>query len=63
VLFLCVDVYDAGTYALSVLDIVDDQPNVKHYHIRNLDKGGFFISHRSPFKTLEQLVQFYSGKA
>jgi len=51
-----------GTYALSVLDMVDNQPNVKHYHIKILDSGGFYISYKNKFKSLEELVQFYSGK-
>lgn len=49
-----------GTYSLSVKF---NDPNrgsiVKHYRIRNLDDGGFYISTRITFKTLEQLVKHY----
>jgi len=53
---------DTGTYALSVLDIVDNALNVKHYHIKNLDDGGFYVSYKNSFKSLEEMVHFYSGK-
>lgn len=46
-------------YSLSVRDNDD----VKHYRIRQLDKGGFFIARRSTFDTLEDLVAHYSKDA
>jgi len=41
---------------------VDGVPTVKHYRIRNMDDGGFYISTRKIFKTLEELVNHYKGK-
>ena len=42
---------------------VRDGDTVKHYRIRQLDDGGFFIARRTPFPTLQELVQHYSSKA
>lgn len=35
--------------------------HVKHYKIRKLDNGGYYITTRAQFETLQQLVQHYSG--
>lgn len=35
--------------------------HVKHYKIRKLDSGGYYITTRAQFETLQQLVQHYSG--
>ncbi|NXU89557.1 FRK kinase, partial [Xiphorhynchus elegans] len=45
-----------GEYSLSVFD----GTSVKHYRIRKLDEGGFFLSRRKTFKTLNDLVDYYS---
>lgn len=37
-------------------------PITKHYRIRNLDDGGYYISTRITFKTLEKLVAHYLGE-
>uniref|UniRef100_A0A8C5NUL1 Tyrosine-protein kinase n=1 Tax=Jaculus jaculus TaxID=51337 RepID=A0A8C5NUL1_JACJA len=49
-----------GSYSLSVRDY-DPQhgDTVKHYKIRTLDNGGFYISPRSTFSSLEELVAHY----
>lgn len=39
---------------------VRDHDTVKHYRIRQLDEGGFFIARRTPFRTLQDLVEHYS---
>ncbi|KAI7690391.1 Tyrosine-protein kinase Src42A [Sarcoptes scabiei] len=46
-------------YSLSVRD----HDTVKHYRIRQLDEGGFFIARRTPFRTLQELVDHYSKDA
>ncbi|XP_072403212.1 tyrosine-protein kinase Src42A isoform X1 [Diabrotica undecimpunctata] len=46
-------------YSLSVRD----GDTVKHYRIRQLDEGGFFIARRSTFRTLQELVVHYSNDA
>lgn len=52
-----------GCYSLSVRDGDDGQGgSVKHYKIRMLDSGGFYISPRSSFNTLQELVQHYKGE-
>uniref|UniRef100_A0A8B9P259 Tyrosine-protein kinase n=1 Tax=Apteryx owenii TaxID=8824 RepID=A0A8B9P259_APTOW len=53
-----------GCYSLSVRDGDDAQGGtVKHYKIRTLDSGGFYISPRSSFDTLQELVEHYRGQS
>lgn len=42
---------------------VRDGDTVKHYRIRQLDEGGFFIARRVTFLTLANLVEHYSQEA
>lgn len=42
---------------------VRDEHCVKHYRIRQLDNGGFFIARRTTFNTLQDLVAHYSKDA
>ena len=42
---------------------VRDGDTVKHYRIRQLDDGGFFIARRTPFRNLQDLVDHYSKDA
>ncbi|KAF7665779.1 hypothetical protein LDENG_00133650 [Lucifuga dentata] len=52
-----------GTFSLSVRDSVAEQGDlVKHYKIRCLDKGGYYISPSNTFPSLQELVQYYSRK-
>ena len=44
-------------YSLSVRD----GDTVKHYRIRQLDEGGFFIARRITFRTLADLAEHYSS--
>ncbi|KAM4700225.1 tyrosine-protein kinase Lck [Discoglossus pictus] len=49
-----------GSYSLSVRDLDQNQGDVvKHYKIRNLDNGGFYISPRISFNSLQDLVHHY----
>lgn len=53
-----------GAYSLSIQDWDDIKgDHVKHYKIRKLDSGGYYITTRAQFETLQQLVQHYSGEA
>ncbi|XP_038057847.1 tyrosine-protein kinase SRK3-like isoform X2 [Patiria miniata] len=53
-----------GAYSLSVLDHDDARGfNVKHYRIRTLDNGGYYISTRITFHTLHDLVNHYTSQA
>uniref|UniRef100_A0A674PE11 Tyrosine-protein kinase n=1 Tax=Takifugu rubripes TaxID=31033 RepID=A0A674PE11_TAKRU len=50
-----------GSYSLSIRDLdsnVGDE--VKHYRIRNMDNGGFYITAKISFNALKELVQHYS---
>ena len=42
---------------------VRDGDTVKHYRIRQLDDGGFFIARRTTFRTLQELVEHYGRDA
>ncbi|XP_032832543.1 tyrosine-protein kinase Yes-like isoform X4 [Petromyzon marinus] len=51
-----------GAYSLSIRDWDEVKgDNVKHYKIRKLDNGGYYITTRAQFDTLQKLVQHYSG--
>lgn len=53
----------AGAYCLSVSDLDNAKGlNVKHYKIRKLDSGGFYITSRTQFNSLQQLVAYYSSE-
>ncbi|XP_033923039.1 tyrosine-protein kinase HCK [Melopsittacus undulatus] len=49
-----------GCYSLSVRD---GDGAVKHYKIWTLESGGFYVSARSSFETLQELVQHYKGQS
>jgi len=42
---------------------VRDGDTVKHYRVRQLDEGSFFIARRVTFPTLANLVEHYSRDA
>ena len=52
----------AGAYSLSIRDWDEAKgDNVKHYKIRKLDNGGYYITTRAQFDTLQKLVKHYTG--
>lgn len=59
----CITPFFPGAYSLSIQDWDDIKgDHVKHYKIRKLDNGGYYITTRAQFETLQQLVQHYSGE-
>uniref|UniRef100_A0A670YAP5 Tyrosine-protein kinase n=1 Tax=Pseudonaja textilis TaxID=8673 RepID=A0A670YAP5_PSETE len=51
-----------GSFSLSVRDFDQNQGEVvKHYKIRNMDDGGFYISPRITFDSLHSLVEHYTS--
>lgn len=51
-----------GAYSLSIRDWDEVKgDNVKHYKIRKLDSGGYYITTRAQFDTLQKLVKHYTG--
>lgn len=53
-----------GSFSLSVRDHTGEHGDVvKHYKIRCLDKGGYYISPANPFQSLQELVKYYSSKS
>lgn len=54
----------SGSFSLSIRDNVPEQGDVvKHYKIRCLDKGGYYISPFNTFPSLQELVKFYTGES
>ncbi|KAF3703695.1 Tyrosine-protein kinase yes [Channa argus] len=52
-----------GAYSLSIRDWDEAKgDNVKHYKIRKLDSGGYYITTRVQFDTLQKLVKHYTVK-
>ncbi|XP_054355215.1 tyrosine-protein kinase Blk isoform X3 [Pongo pygmaeus] len=51
-----------GAFSLSVKDVTTQGELIKHYKIRSLDGGGYYISPRITFPSLQALVQHYSKK-
>uniref|UniRef100_G3P9M3 Tyrosine-protein kinase n=1 Tax=Gasterosteus aculeatus aculeatus TaxID=481459 RepID=G3P9M3_GASAC len=52
------------SFSLSVRDYVKEQGDVvKHYKIRCLDKGGYYIAPTNTFPSLQELVNYYTGTA
>uniref|UniRef100_G3QQZ5 Tyrosine-protein kinase n=1 Tax=Gorilla gorilla gorilla TaxID=9595 RepID=G3QQZ5_GORGO len=51
-----------GAFSLSVKDVTTQGELIKHYKIRSLDEGGYYISPRIIFPSLQALVQHYSKK-
>ncbi|XP_074542052.1 tyrosine-protein kinase Blk [Halichoeres trimaculatus] len=49
-----------GSFSLSIRDHTPEGDVVKHYKIRCLDKGGYYISPSNTFPSLQELVKYYS---
>jgi len=49
----------AGNFSLSVRD----DETVKHYKIRKLDTGGYFVTQRNTFNSLRELIEHYEKEA
>lgn len=58
----CVVINPLGAFSLSVKDVTTQGEVIKHYKIRSLDEGGYYVSPRITFPTLQALVQHYSSK-
>ncbi|XP_076017630.1 tyrosine-protein kinase Lck [Genypterus blacodes] len=53
-----------GSYSLSVRDLDHNSGEmVKHYRIRNMDNGGYYITAKISFNSLKELVQHHSREA
>ncbi|TDG98662.1 hypothetical protein EPR50_G00202520 [Perca flavescens] len=53
-----------GSFALSIRDLDHNTgEGVKHYRIRNMDSGGFYITAKISFNSLKELVQHHSRDA
>ncbi|KAK0042076.1 proto-oncogene tyrosine-protein kinase LCK [Biomphalaria pfeifferi] len=56
---------DNLSYVLSVLDLGTTKgcdPTIKHYRIKTMDNGDFYISTNRQFKDLAALITFYQSK-
>ncbi|XP_070834956.1 tyrosine-protein kinase Lck [Chaetodon trifascialis] len=53
-----------GSYSLSIRDLDHNTgEGVKHYRIRNMDNGGFYITAKISFNSLKELVQHHSRES
>ncbi|KAF8783040.1 tyrosine-protein kinase Src64B-like isoform X3 [Argiope bruennichi] len=53
-----------GAYSLSIKDWEHQKgDHVKHYKIKAMDNGGFYVTTRKTFVTLQELVAYYSEGA
>uniref|UniRef100_A0A8C2ANG7 Tyrosine-protein kinase n=1 Tax=Cyprinus carpio TaxID=7962 RepID=A0A8C2ANG7_CYPCA len=53
-----------GAFSLSIRDFSPEHGDVvKHYKIRSLDNGGYYISPSTTFSSLQELVKYYSRTA
>ena len=43
-------------------DAASGQPLVRHYRIRNMDDGGFYVTPKKAFTSLPDMVAYYSGE-
>ncbi|XP_040193917.1 tyrosine-protein kinase Fgr isoform X2 [Rana temporaria] len=51
-----------GAFSLSIRDWDNvKEDHVKHYKIRKIDNGGYYITTRVQFDTVQELVQYYKG--
>ncbi|XP_002730654.1 tyrosine-protein kinase fyna-like [Saccoglossus kowalevskii] len=58
------DEREKGTYFVCILDYDATKGyTVKHYKIRSMDAGGFFIAQHTVFPTLDELVKHYKSSA
>lgn len=63
--FLVRESQDKVSYALSVRDSnrLTGDPQVKHYRVRKMDDGGFYINPKRTFSSIFEIVDFYSKTA
>ncbi|KAM3870800.1 tyrosine-protein kinase Lck [Diretmus argenteus] len=52
-----------GSFSLSVRELDNTGEVIKHYRIRNMDNGGFYITAKISFNSLKELVQHHSRDA
>lgn len=53
----------AGSFSLSIRDRDEQQGDVvKHYKIRSLDNGGYYISPRITFPSISDMIKHYQSK-
>lgn len=53
-----------GNYSLSIRDVdAMGMDSVKHYKIRKLDNGGFYVSPRISFPDISSMIKHYHNKA
>lgn len=58
--FLIREAHDKRSHVLSVRQDLDTgDPSVKHYRIKRLDNGGFYISPKKTFVDLFELIDYY----
>lgn len=55
--------FSTGSYSLSIRDVDGNRTDsVKHYKIRMLDNGGFYISPKISFSDIGSMIKHYHSE-
>lgn len=55
--------FPIGNFSLSIRDIdATGMDSVKHYKIRKLDNGGFYVSPRISFSDISSMIKHYHSE-
>lgn len=58
-----IDVFSTGSFSLSIRDVDDSgAESVKHYKIRLLDNGGYYISPKISFSDISSMIKHYRSE-
>lgn len=63
VITFTVATFSTGSYSLSIRDVDENRADsVKHYKIRMLDNGGFYISPKISFSDIGSMIKHYHSE-
>lgn len=61
IFFFCF--HHTGSYSLSIRDVgVQGTDSIKHYKIRKLDNGGYYISPKISFSDISSMIKHYHSE-
>lgn len=60
---LSLDILSTGSYSLSIRDVdAQGTDSVKHYKIRMMDNGGYYISPKISFRDISSMIKHYHSE-
>ena len=60
---LSLDILSTGSYSLSIRDLdAQGTDSVKHYKIRMMDNGGYYISPKISFRDISSMIKHYHSE-